>query len=53
MKNLPKKIYAQLERDGKESYLLAFDKVEDVIDGKVGIYELKETKTKSTVTMLK
>ena len=54
MKKLPKKIYVQLEQDGDGGfYLVSSDKVEDLADDKIGIYELKETKTKTTVTMLK
>ena len=56
MKKLPKKIYVQIIAGGtSDEYLRAevapedFDKDEDV---QVGIYELKETKTKTTQTIL-
>lgn len=56
MKKMPKKIYLMVIEDSSNDYLRAevapedFDKDED---GKVGIYELKEVKTKSTKIELK
>lgn len=52
MSKLPKIIYVQREEDGPDSYLLANEKLEDTNDGKVYIYELKETKIKKTITTL-
>lgn len=52
MPKLPKIIYVYEEKDGKDSYLLAFDNPEEAQDGKVGVYELVNTVTKSTKTVM-
>lgn len=52
MPKLPKRLYVNMEQDGKEIYPLATVKPEEIQDGQVGIYELKEIVTKRTETVL-
>lgn len=44
----PKEIYVQVEKDGDSSYLLANDKAEDVNEGSVAVYVLKDVGIKTT-----
>ncbi len=53
MKKLPKIVYIQqMKEDNDTEYLLAWDCVDEADDGTIGIYELKETKNKSTKVVL-
>ncbi len=54
MKKLPKIIYITKEKESDDSeYLLAWDNAEDANEGQIGVYELKEIKTKEIKTILK
>ena len=48
----PKTIYVQIEQDGNTDILLADFEVKSRDDGKVGVYELKEVKKKTTEVKL-
>ena len=48
MKKYPKTIYVRSEREGDSEYLLAFDKAEDIDNGDIAIYELKNMAVKKT-----
>ena len=52
MKKYSKTIYVQEEKDGGSSYLLCWNNKDDVNNGPVAIYELKEMKNKKTKTIL-
>ena len=48
MKKLPKKLFIQIDNDGSNEYINAEEDAAKLEDGQIGIYELIETKKKTT-----
>ncbi len=49
---MPKKIFIWIDKNSNEEVMLAEKDVDGCNDGQIGIYELKEVKTKSTKVVL-